>query len=70
MQLIKSNKGDEKRIIKVDLQHDQKSKFEHMGFLSGEMIKVISKTNGIYVLEVKGSRIAIDELTAAKISVY
>lgn len=69
MQLFMANAGDEKIVFKLNLSGDGKRRLEHLGFLSGEKIKVVSTVNGIFVVEVKGSRLAIDELTAAKILV-
>ena len=70
MQLFMANSGEEKKIMKLNLKEDQKKQFEHMGFLVGEPIKIVSTSNGMFVLEVKGSRFAIDKLTATKILVY
>lgn len=70
MQLYMANAGEEKKILKLNLPNEQKKQLEHLGFLSNEIVKIVSNTRGIFVLEVKGSRLAIDDLTAAKILVY
>jgi len=69
MQLLMAKKGEERKILKLLLKEEQRRQLENLGFLSGELIKIISNVNGVFVLEVKGARMAIDEMTAAKILV-
>ena len=70
MQLLMAKKGEEWKIFKLIVRDEDKKRLEHLGFLCGETVKVISNANEIFVLEVKGARLAIDEMTASKILVH
>lgn len=46
-----------------------KKHLTNLGFVSGAVIKIIAKTNGNMIVNIKESRIAIDEQMAMKIFV-
>ena len=70
MQLSMASEGDIREIFKMIGRQEETQQLQHLGFLCGEKIKIISVINGIFVLEVKGSRLAIDKMTASKILVH
>ena len=70
MQLVMAGEGEERKISKLLMRQGEKQQLQHLGFLSGEKVKIVSVLNGIFVLEVKGARLAIDGITASKILVY
>lgn len=69
MQLRMAKEGEERKILGLTGKEEIKRQLEHLGFLCGINVKIISNVNGIFVLEVKGARMAIDERTASKILV-
>lgn len=69
MGLNDAKAGDRKQILEINACQSDRCHLEHLGFLCGEDINVITVFNGNFVIEVKGTRYAIDEKTASKILV-
>lgn len=50
-------------------KQDTKQHLENLGFVAGEPVKVISKISGNVIIDVKGTRIALDRVLANKIHI-
>lgn len=69
MGLESAKAGDVKQIVEIKACRTDKCHLEHLGFLCGEDVNVITVFNGNFIIEVKGTRYAIDAKTASKILV-
>lgn len=69
MPLAMASVGSEVCIKKILGNEKTKSHLEHLGFLQGETIKVISDLNGSLILNVKDTRVAVNKIMANKIMV-
>lgn len=56
-------------IKKVGGKPETRRFLENLGFVAGERIAVISRTGGNVIVEVKGTRVAVNRDMAAKIMV-
>lgn len=56
-------------IKEVTGNQDTKQHLENLGFVAGEPVKVISKISGNVIIDVKGTRIALDRVLANKIHI-
>ena len=48
---------------------ETKQHLENLGFVVGEPVKIISKISGNVIIDVKGTRIALDRNLASKIHI-
>ena len=69
MPLILAGKGNEMNIIKITGTDETKRFLNSLGFITGENIKVISELGGNLIINVKGSRVALDKGLASRIIV-
>lgn len=69
MPLILAGKGNEMNIIKITGNDETKRFLNSLGFITGENIKVISELGGNLIINVKGSRVALDKGLASRIIV-
>lgn len=61
--------GEENTIRKIGGSPEVKKHLEDLGFVVGGSVTLISKLGGNVILNVKGSRIAVSEEMAQRISV-
>ncbi len=61
--------GETKSIMKIKGNEKVKKHLENLGFVESGDVQVISKLNGNMIVNVKGSRVAIDRELAMKIIV-
>ena len=61
--------GDTGTVQKISGKTDIRKYLEGLGFVPGTLIRIVSYDNSGHILEVKGSRIAIDSGMAMKIMV-
>lgn len=69
MPLTFANPGDQAMIQKVGGGQEVRAHLENLGFVSGSSITVISIISGNVIVNVKGSRVAINKEMANKIMV-
>ncbi|MCR5610027.1 MAG: ferrous iron transport protein A [Lachnospiraceae bacterium] len=69
MPLTMVKEGETAKIIKVGGKEETKKFIEKLGFVSGAVIKVVSKTDGNLIVNIKDSRVAIGKDMANKITV-
>lgn len=69
MPLTMAEKGCELIISSIHGLPDVKKHLEHLGFVKGQSVFVISESAGNLIVDVKGARIAISKTLAAKIYV-
>lgn len=69
MPLILAGTGNERNIIKITGNDETKRFLNSLGFIIGENIKVISELGGNLIINVKGSRVALDKGLASRIIV-
>ena len=69
MPLVMMNMGERCTIYKIGGKEETKKFLESLGFVTGGTVTVISEAGGNLIVDVKGSRIAIDRDMAAKIMV-
>ena len=69
MPLILAGKGNEMNIIRITGNDETKRFLNSLGFITGENIKVISELGGNLIINVKGSRVALDKGLASRIIV-
>lgn len=67
MPLTMFRSGDVCMIKKLYGNDDVCRHLADMGFVAGETIKVISETAGGFIVELKGSRLALNETMASKL---
>ena len=69
MPLTMVQPGESNLIKKVGGRPETRQFLENLGFVTGGEVSVISKTGGNVIVEVKGSRVAVNSDMAAKIMV-
>ena len=69
MPLTMADPGVDQLIKKVGGREDTRKFLENLGFVAGEPVKIISKISGNVIIEVKGTRIALDRTLASKIHI-
>ena len=69
MPLTMADPGVDQLIKKVGGREDTRKFLENLGFVAGEPVKVISKISGNVIIDVKGTRIALDRNLASKIHI-
>ena len=69
MPLSMAGTGETNYIRKILGKEEVRRYLEKLGFVTGEPVTVISKSNGNMILSVKNSRIAIDNSMASRIMV-
>ena len=67
MLLSMAGTGENVEIIKISGKDDTRRHLAGMGFVEGEKITVVSEMIGGMILEIKGTRIAIDRGMANRI---
>lgn len=67
--LSMTQSGDTICIKQIKGKDDARRHLENLGFLVGEDVTVITKLAGNLILNVKGSRIALDKMMANRIMV-
>ena len=65
--LFRSLAGTNARIKKVGGRPETRQFLEGLGFVAGGMVSVISQIGGSVIVEVKGTRVAVNRDMAAKI---
>ena len=69
MPLTMANPGERNAIKKVGGSPETRQFLENLGFVPGGLVSVISKIGGNVIVEVKGTRVAVNSDMAAKIMV-
>lgn len=65
--LVTAKIGECGRIVRISGKTDTRKFLCELGFVIGENVSVISENSGNLILDVKGSRIAMDRMMASKI---
>jgi len=61
--------GEENTIKKIGGNPEVKRHLENLGFVVGGTVSIVSTLNGNMIVNVKESRVAIDEILARKIMI-
>lgn len=69
MPLSMANIGESNTIKKVGGQDETKRFLENMGFVSGANVTIVSSMSGNLIVNIKDSRVAINQAMAKKIMV-
>ena len=69
MPLTLANDGEENTILKVCGSAEVKKHLEHLGFVAGGTVSIVSSLGGNVIVKVKEARVAISEEMARKIMV-
>lgn len=69
MPLTMAQPGTSNLIKKVGGKPETRQFLENLGFVTGGTVSVISRTGGNVIVEVKGSRVAVNRDMAAKIMI-
>ena len=69
MPLSKTHIGDEARIVRITEEGDVRQHLEHLGFVPGETVTVVSQIANNLILSIKNTRIALDKSLVEKIIV-
>ena len=69
MPLSFSNPGEKQVIVRIGGNEKTRKFLENLGFVQGQEVSVVSSLNGNLIVNVKDSRVAIDESMATKIFV-
>ena len=69
MPLTMVRPGESGRIKKVGGKLETRQFLENLGFLPGSPVSVITRIGGNVIVEIKGSRVAVNSEMAAKIMV-
>ena len=69
MPLTMVQPGESNLIKRVGGRPETRQFLENLGFVAGGKVSVITKTGGNVIVEVKGSRVAVNSDMAAKIMV-
>lgn len=69
MPLTFANAGESYRIVKISGKDKIKNHLQDMGFIENEIVSVISVIAGNLIVELKGTRVAIDQSLANRIIV-
>ena len=59
--------GDQARVLKIRDRGETHHHLENLGFVPGASIKVVCEQAGNFIVEVKGSQVALDRRVAQKI---
>ena len=69
MSLILSQVGEEVKIKKITGNTETKKFLNSLGFVIGEWITIVSDLGGNLIVNIKGTRIALDKSMASRIMV-
>lgn len=69
MPLTMARTGEQNFIKKVGGNPQTRQFLENLGFVAGGLVSVIAKTGGNVIVEIKGSRVAVNQSMAAKIMI-
>mgnify|MGYP004505732575 FL=1 len=69
MSLILSQVGDDVKIKKITGNTETKKFLNSLGFVIGEGITIVSDLGGNLIVNIKGTRIALDKSMASRIMV-
>lgn len=69
MPLVLAQNGETSYIKKITGRDDVRQRLAELGFVVGERVTVVSKISGNMILDIKGSRVALDESMAGRIMV-
>ena len=69
MSLILSQVGEEVRIKKITGNSETKKFLNSLGFVIGEGLTIISDLGGTLIVNIKGTRVALDKSMASRIIV-
>jgi len=69
MPLLLAGVGEDNIIKKISGTPEVKKHLEHLGFVPGSVVRIISESGGNLIVSVKDSRIAISRAIAGKIMV-
>lgn len=69
MPLVLAKIDETYKIIRLHGNDSLHNRLEELGFVVGAEVKVISNNNGNIIVEIKGSRIAIDRTLSTKIDI-
>ena len=61
------SKGMSGRIVRILGKGETRNHLVSLGFTDGEKVSIVNEINGNMILDVKGSRVAIDQTLALKI---
>lgn len=67
--LIYAQPGEDNVIRKVGGKPDVKKHLEDMGFVTGSIVRVVSRVNGNLIVRIKDSKVALNEELAGKIMI-
>ena len=67
MPLIFANVGQSQVISRIEGRDAVVSHLNHLGFIVGQKVNVVSKLGGNMIVQVKGTRVALDAKLANKI---
>ena len=59
--------GETGRIVRISGREDIRKHLEGLGFVNGTEVGIVSSNGTGYILDIKGSRIAVDTKMASKI---
>lgn len=65
--LVTARIGEGGKIVRISGRSETRKYLCELGFVIGEQISVISENAGNLILDIKGSRIAVDRMVASKI---
>jgi len=69
MPLILANAGQEMKIKKVTGNDETRRFLSSLGFVTNEIVTIISELGGNVIINVKGTRVALDKGMASRIIV-
>ena len=69
MPLTMAKEGEVNLIKKIGGREDTRRFLENLGFVEGEMVRVVSQISGNVIVNVKDSRVAISREMANKIMI-
>lgn len=69
MPLTMAQPGEDNLIERVGGRPEIRQFLENLGFVAGGTVSVVTRTDGNVIVEVKGSRVAVNRELAAKIFV-
>ena len=69
MPLILAGTGNEMSIKKITGNDETKKFLSTLGFIAGETVTIVSELGGNLIINVKGSRVALDKGMASRIIV-
>ena len=69
MPLSMLNIGDIRQVNKIHGKDETRRFLESLGFVAGSTVSIVSENGGNFIINVKGSRIALSKALASKIFV-